>query len=101
VYHQVGESFLSNVFSVGQLVSCIVLKLDDDKKEKGHRKVWLSLRLSLLHKNFNLDVVQEGMVCNYFMYPIICIDFTFIFSSRIGFFSAFDFKVSSIMTCFM
>ncbi|WJX11337.1 hypothetical protein P8452_01962 [Trifolium repens] len=59
---EVGESFLSNVFSVGQLVSCIVLKLDDDKKEKGHRKVWLSLRLSLLHKNFNLDVVQEGMV---------------------------------------
>ncbi|KAI5396242.1 hypothetical protein KIW84_062447 [Lathyrus oleraceus] len=59
---EIGESFLSSVFSVGQLVSCIVLRLDDDKKEKGHRKVWLSLRLSLLHKNFNLDVVQEGMV---------------------------------------
>lgn len=59
---EVGESFLSSVFCVGKLVSCIVLRLDDDKKEKGHRKVWLSLRLSLLHKNFNLDVVQEGMV---------------------------------------
>ncbi|XP_058758623.1 rRNA biogenesis protein RRP5-like [Vicia villosa] len=59
---EIGESFLSSAFSVGQLVSCIVLRLDDDKKEKGHRKVWLSLRLSLLHKNFNLDVVQEGMV---------------------------------------
>ncbi|CAL0321523.1 unnamed protein product [Lupinus luteus] len=59
---EVGESFLSTVFSVGQLVSCVVLKLDNDKKEKGTRKIWLSLRLSLLHKNFNLDVVQAGMV---------------------------------------
>ncbi|KAE9590105.1 putative ribosomal protein S1 [Lupinus albus] len=59
---EVGESFLSTVFSVGQLVSCVVLKLDDDKREKGTRKIWLSLRLSLLHKNFNLDVVQAGMV---------------------------------------
>lgn len=70
--HQVGESFLSNVFCVGQLVPCVVLRLDDDKKEKGTRKIWLSLRLSLLHKNFNLEVVQEGMVCHYSMYGIIC-----------------------------
>ncbi|CAK8575771.1 unnamed protein product [Lathyrus sativus] len=34
---EIGESFLSSIFSVGQLVSCIVLRLDDDKKEKGHR----------------------------------------------------------------
>ncbi|KAL2664253.1 hypothetical protein GLYMA_02G168900v4 [Glycine max] len=59
---KVGEIFLSGVFCVGQLVSCVVLRLDDDKKEKGSRKIWLSLRLSLLHKNYNLDVVQEGMV---------------------------------------
>ncbi|KAK7345187.1 hypothetical protein VNO77_15745 [Canavalia gladiata] len=59
---EAGESSLSGVFSVGQLVSCVVLRLDDDKKEKGIRKIWLSLRLSLLHKNYNLDVVQEGMV---------------------------------------
>ncbi|KAL2664255.1 hypothetical protein AAZV13_02G147900 [Glycine max] len=59
---EVGEIFLSGVFCVGQLVSCVVLRLDDDKKEKGSRKIWLSLRLSLLHKNYNLDVVQEGMV---------------------------------------
>ncbi|KAL2326887.1 hypothetical protein Fmac_020314 [Flemingia macrophylla] len=59
---KVGEIFLSGLFCVGQLVSCIVLKLDDDKKEKGSRKIWLSLRLSLLHKNYNLDVFQEGMV---------------------------------------
>ncbi|TKY53223.1 RRP5-like protein [Spatholobus suberectus] len=59
---EVGEIFLSGVFCVGQLVSCVVLRLDDDKKEKGNRKIWLSLRLSLLHKNYNLDVVQEGMV---------------------------------------
>lgn len=69
---QVGESFLSSVFCVGQLVPCVVLRLDDDKKEKGTRKIWLSLRLSLLHKNFNLEVVQEGMVCHYSMYGIIC-----------------------------
>ncbi|XP_057422928.1 rRNA biogenesis protein RRP5 [Lotus japonicus] len=54
---EVGE-----VFCVGQLVSCVVLRLDEDKKDKGSRKIWLSLRLSLLHKNFNLDVVQEGMI---------------------------------------
>ncbi|XP_027934864.1 rRNA biogenesis protein RRP5 isoform X1 [Vigna unguiculata] len=59
---EVGEIFLSGVFNVGQLVSCVVLKLDDDNKEKGRRKIWLSLRLSLVHKNYNLDAVQEGMV---------------------------------------
>ncbi|KAI4332058.1 hypothetical protein L6164_016997 [Bauhinia variegata] len=59
---EVEESFLSRVFCVGQLISCIVLRLDDDKKENGKRKIWVSLRLSLLHKSFSLDVVQEGMV---------------------------------------
>lgn len=59
---EVAEISLSGVFSVGQLVSCVVLRLDDDKKEKGSRKIWLSLRLSLLYKNYSLDVVQEGMV---------------------------------------
>ncbi|MBA0615649.1 hypothetical protein Godav_015770 [Gossypium davidsonii] len=54
--------FLKNIFYPGQLVSCIVLQLDDDKKETGKRKIWLSLRLSLLHKGFTLDAVQEGMV---------------------------------------
>ncbi|KAK6244021.1 hypothetical protein QUC31_010430 [Theobroma cacao] len=55
-------NFLTNIFCTGQLVSCIVLQLDDDKKETGKRKIWLSLRLSLLHKSFTLDAVQEGMV---------------------------------------
>ncbi|XP_028788021.1 rRNA biogenesis protein RRP5-like, partial [Neltuma alba] len=59
---EVGEGFLSSLFYVGQLVSCVVLRLDEDNKDKGKRKIWLSLRLSMLHKNFNLDVVQEGMV---------------------------------------
>ncbi|TYJ18682.1 hypothetical protein E1A91_A09G140100v1 [Gossypium mustelinum] len=54
--------FLKNIFYPGQLVSCIVLQLDDDKKETGKRKIWLSLRLSFLHKGFTLDAVQEGMV---------------------------------------
>lgn len=39
-----------------------MLQLDNDAKEKGNRKIWLSLRLSLLHKGFCLDSVQEGMV---------------------------------------
>ncbi|XWS56135.1 hypothetical protein CRYUN_Cryun09bG0060500 [Craigia yunnanensis] len=55
-------NFLKNIFYTGQLVSCIVLQLDDDKKETGKRKIWLSLCLSLLHKGFTLDAVQEGMV---------------------------------------
>uniref|UniRef100_A0A2N9FN48 S1 motif domain-containing protein n=1 Tax=Fagus sylvatica TaxID=28930 RepID=A0A2N9FN48_FAGSY len=54
------SNILPSRFHVGQLVSCIVLQLDDDKK--GKRKVWLSLCLSLLHKGFTLDAVQEGMV---------------------------------------
>ncbi|KAI9122039.1 hypothetical protein K1719_006728 [Acacia pycnantha] len=59
---EVGEGFLSTFFHIGQLVSSVVLRLDDGNKEKGKRKLWLSLRLSMLHKNFNLDSVQEGMI---------------------------------------
>ena len=57
------NELLRDIFSVGQLVPCIVLQLDDDKKEAGKRKIWLSLRLSLLHKGFSLDSFQPGMVC--------------------------------------
>lgn len=56
------SSFLSRTFRVGQLVSCIVLDLDADNKEKGNHKIWLSLRLALLYKGFTLDAIQEGMV---------------------------------------
>ncbi|KAJ0242497.1 S1 domain-containing protein [Hirschfeldia incana] len=56
------NELLRDIFSVGQLVPCIVLQLDDDKKEAGKRKIWLSLRLSLLHKGFILDSFQPGMV---------------------------------------
>ncbi|XP_050226780.1 rRNA biogenesis protein RRP5 [Mercurialis annua] len=55
-------SNLQNIFYTGQLVSCTVLQLDVDKKDSGKRKIWLSLRLSLLQKGFSLDAVQEGMV---------------------------------------
>lgn len=55
---------LSRMFSVGQLVSCVVMEVDDDKKERGLRKIWLSLSLSVLHKGFTLDAIQEGMVRN-------------------------------------
>ncbi|KAK9088291.1 hypothetical protein Scep_027373 [Stephania cephalantha] len=57
------STFLSKAFYVGQLVSCIVLEVDDVKNEgKGRRKIWLTLRLALLHENLTLDAVQEGMV---------------------------------------
>lgn len=62
------DEVLSSIYSVGQLVSCIVLKLDNDdkkEKEKGKHKIWLSLRLSLLHSNFTLDILQEGMVSHF------------------------------------
>uniref|UniRef100_A0A1J3HSM0 rRNA biogenesis protein RRP5 n=1 Tax=Noccaea caerulescens TaxID=107243 RepID=A0A1J3HSM0_NOCCA len=56
------NELLQDIFSVGQLVPCTVLQLDDDKKEAGKRKIWLSLQLSLLHKGFSLDSFQPGMV---------------------------------------
>ncbi|KAL0316910.1 UNVERIFIED_CONTAM: rRNA biogenesis protein RRP5, partial [Sesamum radiatum] len=58
----VDYSFLSRIYHEGQLVSCIVLQVEDDRKEIAKRKIWLSLRLSLLHKSLTLDTVQEGMV---------------------------------------
>nr|XP_043631998.1 rRNA biogenesis protein RRP5 isoform X2 [Erigeron canadensis] len=68
-----GESegdVLSAVYTVGQLVSCIVLQLDDDKKEKAKRRIWLSSRLALLHSSFTLDTLQEGMVINAYVKSI-------------------------------
>ncbi|KAF9664808.1 hypothetical protein SADUNF_Sadunf16G0056600 [Salix dunnii] len=59
---EVSEGSLPRVFHVGQLVSCIVLQVDDDKNDNKKRKIWLSLRLSLLHNGFSLDAVKEGMV---------------------------------------
>ncbi|URE17983.1 Suppressor of forked protein (Suf) [Musa troglodytarum] len=57
--------FLSGIFHVGQLVPCVVLRVDDDKKDgKGNKRIWLSLRLSLLHKGLTLDAIQDGMVLN-------------------------------------
>ncbi|WCJ34083.1 rRNA biogenesis protein RRP5 [Euphorbia peplus] len=55
------EVNLGSIFDVGQLVSCIVLQLDDDKKDNRKRKIWLSLRLSLLQKDY-VNSIQEGMV---------------------------------------
>lgn len=64
------SNLLSSMYHVGQLVSCIVLQLDNDKKEKGKPKIWLSLRLSLLHKNLSLDAIQEGMVLSAYVKSI-------------------------------
>lgn len=56
------NNICGEVVHVGQLVPCIVLRVDDDKKEgKVSRRVWLSLRLSLMYKGLSLDALQEGM----------------------------------------
>lgn len=64
MWQDVDTSFLSRMYHEGQLVSCIVLQVDDDRKELAQRKIWLSLRLSVLHKSLTLDSIQEGMVCS-------------------------------------
>ena len=62
------NSICAEVVHVGQLVPCIVMRVDDDKKEgKVNRRVWLSLRLSQLYKGLSLDALQEGTVI--FNYP--------------------------------
>ncbi|PWA41653.1 Nucleic acid-binding, OB-fold [Artemisia annua] len=64
------DDILSAVHTIGQLVSCIVLQLDDDQKEKGKHRIWLSTRLALLHSSFTLDILQEGMVINAYVRSI-------------------------------
>ncbi|GFP79860.1 protein rrp5 homolog [Phtheirospermum japonicum] len=66
----VENGFLSRIYHEGQLVSCTVLQIDDDKKEIAKRKIWLSLRLSLLHQNLSLDTIQEGMVLSAYVKSI-------------------------------
>ncbi|KAJ4823880.1 hypothetical protein Tsubulata_010462 [Turnera subulata] len=64
------ENNLPSIFHVGQLVACTVLQLDEDKRDNGKRKIWLSLRLSLLHKGFSSDIIQEGMVLSAYVKSI-------------------------------
>ncbi|CAA3014339.1 rRNA biogenesis RRP5 [Olea europaea subsp. europaea] len=70
VKEDVENNFLSSIYHVGQLVSCVVVRLDDDKKEVAKRKIWLSLRLSLLQKRLTFDVIQEGMVLSAYVKSI-------------------------------
>ena len=71
-YQDVDSNFLSSIYHVGQLVSCIVQQLnDDDKKESGKRRIWLSIRLSLLHKGYTMEVVQEGMVHSFVLFLML------------------------------
>ncbi|KAG8100364.1 hypothetical protein GUJ93_ZPchr0013g37106 [Zizania palustris] len=56
-------SICAEVVHVGQLVPCVVLRVDDDNKEgKVNRRIWLSLRLSRIYKGLSLDAIQDGMV---------------------------------------
>ncbi|KAJ4801242.1 hypothetical protein LUZ62_052488 [Rhynchospora pubera] len=51
------------VAHVCQLLPCVVVKVEEDKKDaKGSKRIWLSLKLSLVHKGLSLDAIQEGMV---------------------------------------
>ncbi|EPS59007.1 hypothetical protein M569_15804, partial [Genlisea aurea] len=58
------SNFLSKLYKEKQLVPCIVLQVEDDRKDASKVKIWLSLRLSVLYKSLTLDAVQEGMVLN-------------------------------------
>ncbi|WOG99939.1 hypothetical protein DCAR_0519295 [Daucus carota subsp. sativus] len=64
------RNILCSIYHTGQLVPCIVLKLDADKKDNGKQKLWLSLRLSLLYKNLTLDAIQDGMVLSAYVKSI-------------------------------
>ncbi|MCL7028348.1 hypothetical protein MKW94_013557 [Papaver nudicaule] len=56
-------NFLSSIFHAGELVSCVVIQVDEDKVPgKGKKRIWLSLRLAVLHKDLTWDAIQEGMV---------------------------------------
>ncbi|KAL0338043.1 UNVERIFIED_CONTAM: rRNA biogenesis protein RRP5 [Sesamum calycinum] len=56
----VDYSFLSRIYHerTARVLHCVAS--EDDRKEIAKRKIWLSLRLSLLHKSLTLDTVQEG-----------------------------------------
>jgi ribosomal protein S1/tetratricopeptide (TPR) repeat protein len=63
--NETGNLSIKDLFTVGQLVPCVVCKLErgeEDGAIKSSKKIWLSLRLSLLHKGLTIDAVQEGMV---------------------------------------
>eukprot|EP00250_Pteridium_aquilinum_P021384 c25103_g1_i1 orf=322-6036(-) len=62
---EIGDVSLSELFSEGQLVSCVVIKLDDVKlkeNKKQSKRIGLSLRLSSLHNGLTVDAMHEGMV---------------------------------------
>jgi rRNA biogenesis protein RRP5 len=69
-------SVCAEVVHVGQLVPCMVLRVDDDKKEgKVNKRVWLSLRLSRMHKGLSLDAIQDGMVFIFtLIFSLVCLD---------------------------
>eukprot|EP01018_Ginkgo_biloba_P021204 Gb_10495 [translate_table: standard] len=62
---ETGISPLQDLFALGQLVPCIVCKLERIQEKgntKDSKRIWLSLRLSLLHKGLTTDAIQEGTV---------------------------------------
>jgi hypothetical protein len=50
---------LADVFSIGQLLRTVVVRLDDDGKNK---RIELTLRPSIVNRGWSLDAVQVGMV---------------------------------------
>lgn len=62
-------SIFGRVAHVCQLLPCVVVKVEDDKKDgKGSKRIWLSLRLSLVHKGLSFDAIQEAMVNSLYFY---------------------------------
>lgn len=55
----------ASLFNEGQLVSCVVIKLDDVKlkeNKKRSKRIGLSLKLSSLHNGLTIDAMHEGLV---------------------------------------
>jgi hypothetical protein len=50
---------LADVFSIGQLLRTVVVRLDDDGKNK---RIELTLRPSIVNRGWSPDAVQVGMV---------------------------------------
>lgn len=84
--------FLSDLFSLGQLVACTVRKLElvqekkgrgkpekEGKQEKKGRRIELSLKLNYIYDGLSIEAVHEGQVilihkvffkCIYFLFPV-------------------------------
>ncbi|KAI5068389.1 hypothetical protein GOP47_0016734 [Adiantum capillus-veneris] len=67
------DVFLNEHFAEGQLVSCVVIQLDNVKlkeSKKRSKRIGLSLRLDRLHNGLTIDAMHEGLVLSAFVTSI-------------------------------